>query len=392
MTPGARVQAAIEVLDRVLRGAPAERELTAWSRASRYAGSKDRAAVRDHVFDVLRNLRSAAWAGGQGDVPLASMDARAVMAGLLRLQGVDPASLFTGEGHAPDPIHLSDDPGPMPDGVRADLPDWLLGPMRDGLGSKSADVFEALRTRAPVFLRTNLARITRAELVERLRAGGFDAAAEPFATGAIRIEGQARGLSNLDAFADGLFEFQDAGSQSLVDRLPLTPGARILDLCAGGGGKTLAMAARGAGPLFAHDADPARLRDLPLRGARAGASVTLLSRPEDSAPFEGVVADVPCSGSGSWRRAPEARWRLTPQRLAELNRLQDEILDRAIALTRPGGWIAYMTCSVLDAENTQRIRAAVDRDGRLEPLSQWSCLPVEGGPDGFYLALLRRLG
>ena len=390
MTPGARVQAAIDVLEHVLAGDAAERALTVWARGSRYAGSGDRAAVRDHVFDALRRLRSAAWAGGAGDVPIARMPPRAVMAGVLAGQGVDPATLFTGQGHAPEPLQQMPEPGDdMPYGVRHDMPDWLLPALRESLGSDVDAVLLALRDRAPVTLRVNLARITREGLIARLAEAGIGAKALALSPAALVVTTRTRGLTATDAFAEGLFEMQDAGSQALVDRLPLLPGARVLDLCAGGGGKTLAMAARGAGPLFAHDADPGRMRDLPGRAARAGVQVDLLARPEDAGPFDGVVADVPCSGSGSWRRAPEAKWRLTGERLAELRATQTAILDRAVSLVRPGGWIAYMTCSLLADENEVQADACLSRHPGLSLLDRWSCTPVSDA-DGFHLSLLGR--
>jgi 16S rRNA (cytosine967-C5)-methyltransferase len=387
MTPGARVQAAIEVLDRVLRGASAERELTSWGRRARYAGSGDRAAVRDHVFDALRRLRSAAWAGGQGDRPLSDLDARAVVAGLLAGQGADPAMLFTGEGHAPSPFARPPAPGPMPDAIALDMPDWLLVRLRADHGLAADPIARALRHRAPVVLRTNLARTDRADLIAILAEAGHPATPHPLSPSAIRIDGPARGLTSLPAFREGLFEMQDAGSQSLVDRLP-DEGERILDLCAGGGGKALALAARTEARIFAHDADPARMRDLPARSQRAGANLAILDRPEAKAPFDGVIADVPCSGSGAWRRAPEAKWRLDPSRLYALTALQDEILDRALGLVRPGGWVAYMTCSLFAAENADRADGAARRHG-LRTEAEWSCTPLDDA-DGFYLRILRR--
>ncbi|WGH78825.1 RsmB/NOP family class I SAM-dependent RNA methyltransferase [Jannaschia ovalis] len=389
MTPGARVQAAIEVLDQVLRGAAAERALTAWARGARYAGSKDRAAVRDHVFDALRRLRSAAWAGGQGDVAPSGMSARAVMAGLLAGLGADLAALFDGQGHAPAPLDPLPDPGPAPAGVRLDLPDWLLPLFTDALGPDAEAVALALRDRAPVILRANTARIDRDALVAALLSGGVAAAAHPLSPSAVLLAGAPRGLQGLPAFTEGLFEFQDAGSQALVDRLPFASGARILDLCAGGGGKALAYAARSGEPVHVHDADPSRMRDLPARAARAGADLRPCPDPEAVAPFDGIIADVPCSGSGSWRRAPEAKWRLTPDRLSDLQATQDAILDRARSLLRPGGWIGYMTCSLLASENDDRVAAASRRHGDLQCDATWRCMPRDGA-DGFFLAILRR--
>jgi 16S rRNA (cytosine967-C5)-methyltransferase len=390
LTPAARVQAAIEVLHRVLCGAPAERELTVWARGARYAGSKDRAATRDYVFDALRRLRSSAWRGGCGDRPIDSMDARKVMAGLLAESGEEVGAIFTGARHAPDPIALPDDPGPMPDGVASDLPDWTFERMRADHGAAAPRIAEALRERAPVILRANLLRTTRDDLLTWLRAEGLDASAHPASDTAIQLSGAPRGLDRTDAFAAGHFEFQDAGSQALVDHLP-ADGARLLDLCAGGGGKALALAARRGGlSIDVWDVAPDRMRDLPKRAARAGASLRPVDAPEARAPYDGIVVDVPCSGSGAWRRAPEARWRLTPDGLARLERVQDGLIDRAAAMLRPGGWLAYMTCSLFSSENDERAAAAAARLNLVLELT-WSCTPLNGC-DGFYLSVLRKGG
>lgn len=389
MTPGARVQAAIEVLDRVFAGSAAERELTAWARGSRYAGSKDRAAVRDHVFDAMRRLRSAAWTGGLGDVGIAQMSGRAVMAGLLRDQGLDTDALFSGVGHAPEPLEPIAVAAQPSDAVALDCPDWLLPLLRESLGDDADAVIGALRDRAPVVVRTNLALTTRTDLATSLADDGFETEAHPLSPSALTITGKTRGLTALSSFNDGLFEMQDAGSQALVDRLPVLDGQRVLDLCAGGGGKALALAARAKVTVLAHDADPARMRDLPVRADRAGVRIDTVDAPERAGPFDGVVADVPCSGSGSWRRAPEAKWRLTQERLAALNLIQGEILGRAVALTRPGGWIGYMTCSLLRSENEDVCNRVLDASPGLQVETRWRCSPLSGA-DGFHLTILRK--
>lgn len=390
MTPGARVQAAIEILDEVLSGTPAEKALTAWARARRFAGSKDRAAIRDHVFDALRMLRSAAWTGGCRRDPVAG-DGRAVMAGLTCQQGLDVDALFSGAGYAPTPLEAAPQIDPaMPDGVRLDIPDWLLPILRADLGAAADATIDALRRRAPVFLRANAAKTTRADLADLLATEGVTAVPSEVSDTALRIDGMPRGLTNLPSFRDGLWELQDAGSQALTDRVPIDPGARVLDLCAGGGGKALALAARTGWTVSVHDANPARMADIPVRAARAGARLTALADPETAAPFDVVVADVPCSGTGSWRRAADAKWRLTPERLTELGTVQAQILDRAIALTRPGGIVAYMTCSILAQENAGIADAALHGGVRL--LDRWASLPTDLDADGFHLSLLSREG
>ena len=389
MTPGARLQAAIQVLDRVLRGGAAERELTAWARGARYAGSKDRAAVRDHVFDALRRLRSAAWAGGGGDVPIAEMDARVVLAGLLRQQALDPAMFFSGEGHAPEPITLAEAPDDPPAAIGFDVPDWLLPRFRAALGDRCDAILDAMRARADIVLRASAARMTRDDLIARLRAEGREARPHPLAPDAVRLPPGTRGLKESALFRDGSFEFQDAGSQALIEALPAAEGP-VLDLCAGGGGKALALAAKGV-RVEAHDIDPRRMRDIPERADRAGVRIERVDRPEDRAPYGGVVVDAPCSGSGAWRRTPEAKWRLTQARLNELTGMQADILDRALTLVRPGGWVAYMTCSLFEEENAGPVAAVLASRPDARIVRTWSCTPLDGA-DGFGLHLLERAG
>jgi 16S rRNA (cytosine967-C5)-methyltransferase len=184
-------------------------------------------------------------------------------------------------------------------------------------------------------------------------------------------------------------ELQDASSQAVVEALPLSDGMRVLDHCAGGGGKTLAMAARGAVRLYAHDIAPRRMADLPDRARRAGISVTLTDQPETAAPYDLVLVDAPCSGSGSWRRDPEGKWALTPERLAALLTEQAAILDRVAPMVRPGGVLAYATCSLLGAENGAQIDQFLSRRTGWVRQAERSFSPLDGG-DGFYLCVLGR--
>ena len=311
MTPGARVQAAIEALDRIAAGAPAEQVLTNWARGARYAGSKDRAAVRDHVFDVLRRWRSTAVQGG-------AETGRGRLIGLLRQEGIEPETRFTGQGHAPAPLSPAEaSGGARSQGAAAlDLPDWLAPRFAADLGDLAGPTAEALRHRAPVFLRVNTLKAARDAAASRLSEAGVETRPHPLSPTALEVTGGARAVARSAAFSEGLVELQDAASQAVVDVLPLATGARVLDYCAGGGGKALAMAARLRGPVVAHDADPARMADIPARARRAAARIDLDAAP--SGGFDLVLADVPCSGSGAWRRAPEGKWRLTPQRLEAL--------------------------------------------------------------------------
>ncbi len=380
MTPGARLSAAIAVLDRVLAGEAAEKALTNWGRASRFAGSGDRAAVRDLVFDALRRKRSAAALGG-------GMTGRGLVLGLMR--GAGQEALFSGEGHAPTPPG-PDDAGRDPDPAEAlDLPDWLIPALRDSLGDQLEPVAAALRLRAPVFVRVNLRRAGCEAALAALAGEGITAVPHPLAETALEVTGQARKLQTSQAYLTGLVELQDAASQAVALALPLADGMRVLDHCAGGGGKTLAMGARAGLRLYAHDIAPHRMTDLPDRARRAGLTVRLTAAPEAEAPYDLVLVDAPCSGSGSWRRDPEGKWALTPDRLGEVLAQQAAILDRAAAMVGPKGALAYATCSILVAENGAQIDRFLARHPNWTTTNELVLTPLTGG-DGFYLRVLRR--
>lgn len=380
MTPGARLAAAIAVLDRVLAGDPAERALTNWGRASRYAGSGDRAAVRDLVFDALRQRRSAAALGG-------GLTGRGLVLGLMRAAGQE--ALFSGEGHAPPP------PGPgetgrTPDRDEAlDLPDWLLPDLRASLGPELEPVAEALRHRAPVYLRVNLVKTDLPAAQAVLAAEGITTRPHPLSPTALEITGNARKLQTSTAYREGLVELQDVSSQAIVDALPLEAGMKVLDHCAGGGGKTLAMAGRARLRHIAHDANPRRMADLPERARRAGVQVALTDRPEAQGPYDLVLVDAPCSGSGSWRRDPEGKWNLTPEGLDRTLETQRGILDRVAPMLRPGGVLAYATCSLLRRENEDQARAFLERHPEFDAGRHLTLTPVQGG-DGFHLSIFQR--
>jgi 16S rRNA (cytosine967-C5)-methyltransferase len=387
MTPAARVAAAIEILDSVLTGAPAEKVLTNWARGHRFAGSGDRAAIRDLVYDALRCRRSFAHLGG-------AEDGRGLMLGRCRDAGEDPATLFTGARYAPDaltPQEAAFTPPAMDEAVALDLPDWLSDHLRASLGPEFVPVAQVMRHRAPMFLRVNAGQAARADVADSLAAEGIATTPVAVSPTALRVEGNPRRVASSTAYKSGRVELQDAASQALCDAIPLDGVGRVLDYCAGGGGKTLALAARHAAHYTAHDADPGRMRDLPARAARAGVAVDLAApgTAPALAPFDLVLCDVPCSGSGTWRRAPEAKWTLDRARLDALCAMQARILDEAAGLVAPGGALAYATCSLLGAENAAQVGGFLERhpDWRLE--SERRFLPGAEG-DGFYLALLRR--
>lgn len=376
MTPSARLQAAIEILDRWLAGTPAEKALLNWSRNSRFAGSGDRNAVRDLVFTAIRCRRSHAALGG-------AETGRGLILGGLYEGGADVDALFTGVGHAPAPV--TEARGVLEGLAALDCPDWIAPSLQASLGDRFAPVMQAQRHRAPTFLRVN--RVAVGDAVGMLAAEGIVAQPHPLASTALEVVEGARKVANSRAYLEGAVELQDAASQAVVEALPLSDGMRVLDYCAGGGGKTLAMAARARLQLSAHDANPQRMRDLSSRAARAGTAVEVVTRPAGA--YDLVLADVPCSGSGSWRRSPEGKWSLTRERLDAIRAVQAEILRDTARVVAQGGCLAYVTCSILDEENAAQVDDFISQnaDWRLE--KKLDLTPLDGG-DGFHLSVLRR--
>lgn len=393
MTPAARVQAAIEILDGVIAaaragGAPADRVAAEWLRAHRFAGSKDRRAIRDLVWNAIRAC---------GDIPASGR------AAMLRLAESDPAlaALFDGSGYGPAPVTPGE---PVADGGVA--PGWLA----DALDASGLDGAEqaALLDRAPLDVRVNRLKTTRDVLAPGLPASGEVLPAPD----GLRLPSGTPVESWLE-FEQGLVEVQDAGSQLACMALAAQPGEAVIDLCAGAGGKTLALAAaiENTGALLACDIDRARLSRLPPRAARAGAIVeTRLLDPGREAPMladwqdraDAVMVDAPCSGTGTWRRNPEARWRLTPAVLDRYVAMQANVLDIAARLVRPGGRLTYVVCSLLDREGAERVAAflAANPGWRVElpdlPVGRERgagirLTPFHDGTDGFFFSTLRRL-
>jgi len=383
MTPAARAAAAIEAIDAIRAGTPAEKALTTWARRSRYAGSKDRAAVRDLVFSVLRRWRSTAAEGG-------GKSGRARLLGLLRQQGKDPSEVFSGAVHAPAPLTPAEaavpETGEPPAPVRLDLPDWLWPGWQASLGAEAEAVAALFRDRAPVFVRANRARITREALAAELAAEGIETRPHPLSPTALEVLTAPRAIAGTAAFAEGRAELQDAASQAVADALP--EARRVLDFCAGGGGKSLALAARFEADFAVHDAAPRRLAPLWPRAERAGARLRPWRPGEGD--FGLVLCDVPCSGSGAWRRAPEGKWRLTAERLDALCELQQQILAAAAPLVAGGGTLAYATCSVLDRENDGAVARFLERHSGWHQGTARRFSPAEGG-DGLFVALLERV-
>jgi 16S rRNA (cytosine967-C5)-methyltransferase len=378
MTPAARLAAAIDVLAAIeSERRPAADALKAWGLTHRFAGSGDRAAIAGLVYDALRRRASSAFIMG-ADTP------RAILLGMLkRERGLDTeaiARLADGSHYGPEPLsneerHRLDsaDIENAPPHVAGDYPEWLDAHLARAFGDARVEEAEALASRAPLDLRTNTLKGDRDALANMLS----DLTSEPTRWSPwglrIRISADAKSpaIHAEPAFVKGLVEVQDEGSQVAALLSAAKPGEQVVDLCAGAGGKTLAMAAmmQNKGQIFATDDDKRRLAPIHDRLKRSGARNVQVRTPKSvggeiddlNGRMDLVLIDAPCTGTGAWRRNPDAKWRMRPGALEQRQKEQAEILDRAVALLKPGGRIAYITCSVLDEENGGQVRQFLAR-------------------------------
>ncbi|HEV8407803.1 MAG TPA: RsmB/NOP family class I SAM-dependent RNA methyltransferase [Sphingomicrobium sp.] len=389
MTPAARLEAAVEILDEVIAsacddGPPADVIVTRYFKRRRYAGSKDRRAVRELAFRAIRHSAERPESG------------RAAIVGLA---GEDPDLLdLFGQPRGPRPLKAEEPAAPA--GL---VPLWLT---RELSALVSCEEWPALLERAALDIRVNVAKTSRRRVLDEFPEG----TPTPLSPWGIRLPPNSR-IDDHPSFQAGLFEVQDEGSQLIALACEIGDGEAIIDLCAGAGGKSLALAA--AAPranILATDSNRSRLSNLAPRAQRAGASIEtrLLNPPKELEELEEwrakadlVLIDAPCSGSGTWRRNPEGRWRLTPDRLVRVIAVQARLLDIAAELVRPGGRLVYAVCSLLSREGAGQIARFRERhsswisedaaiaagrsegDGRL--LS-----PAHDRTDGFFIARLRR--
>ncbi len=377
MKPGARIAAAIEVLDQIVnRYRPASDALNDWGKAHRFAGSGDRNAIGGLVYDALRTRGSSAFLLGE-ETP------RAYVIGSLAYQGATAAEvsvLLTGEDHTPPPLSDSEMarltaglPADAPPSVKGDYPEWLHGSLSRVFGDRVVEECRAMSARAPADLRVNTLKATPEKVLSDLASLGATPA--PFVPEALRIAAPVGGarIPNLQAeegYQQGWFEIQDVGSQIAAALACAGTKMQVLDLCAGGGGKTLALAAHmeNKGQIYVYDADRTRLKPIFERINRAGVRNQQVLRAGDRAAltalgprFDVVLVDAPCTGTGTWRRRPDAKWRLKAPALADRQKQQREVLDLAQSLVKPGGRIVYVTCSLLPEENTDQVAAFLAR-------------------------------
>lgn len=428
MKPGARLAAAVTILTEItIRHRPAALALADWGKASRYAGSGDRAAVGNLVYDAMRRRGSIAARMG-ANTPRALVLGAAPRA--LGLDAEQIAAAADGSKHALAPLTDAEQAAlentqPLgEDELLADVPGWIVPLLSPVFGGRLAEEAAAFSERAPVDIRVNTLKSTREQVMAELaRLAPVATEYSPLGIRFAAPEGAGR-TPNVEAeptHGKGWFEVQDQGSQIAALLVDARLGDEVLDLCAGAGGKTLALAAamKSEGRIIAHDSDKTRLRPIFERLARSGAkNVEVLAASEAdvlkgmTGRFDRVVIDAPCTGSGTWRRRPDAKWRLKPRNLEQRQKEQREVLAQAAPLVKPGGRLVYITCSLLPAENTEQIATflAANPDYALIPYRDVWCDVLPGTPpasaddrtdtllltparhetDGFFVAILAR--
>lgn len=423
MRDGGRLAAAIEVLSDVeARHRPVKLALKAWGEASRFAGAKDRAFVSGLALDVLRRRRSLAWRMEDEGPRAAALGALAFvwdwpLERIAEAAGEaphGPGALTEAERtRLEQPRELTEAPAP----VRGDYPDWLEAELARAFGDERVAEAQALTQRAPVDLRVNRLKTgpgKALKALEPLPARTTGVLPEALRIDAPQAEERAAAVEAMPAFVKGWVEVQDLGSQIAAASAGEVKGLQVLDLCAGGGGKTLALAATmdNTGQIYAYDADARRLTDTIRRAERAGVRNLQVRTPVKPDALKGldrrmdlVFVDAPCSGSGSWRRHPDTKWRLTAQALERRTADQDAVLDLAVQFVKPGGRIVYVTCSVLPVEDEDRVAAFLGRHPEFaacpatdDPaLARWLTAegylrlsPRRSSTDGFFVAVLAR--
>ncbi len=421
MTPSARVQSVLDLLEALARESrPADGLLAAWLRARRYIGSKDRAAISTRFYAVLRHFRRLDWSLARHQIP---MTPRARLLAWLALgEGIaatDLATLFSGGTYAPAALtsdelkawrklqgHTLTHPS-MPEDVQTECPPALFAPLKQKFGAAFLKEMQAMLEPAPLDLRVNLLKMTQEAALQDLRAAGLKAEICPFSPVGLRVFGRPS-LNTLPMLKDGAIEIQDEGSQLVALAVEAKPGERIVDFCAGAGGKTLALGAMMAnkGRIIACDISEKRLRSGTARFRRAGLhnieTRTLVGTRDPwvkkhKESFDRVLADAPCSGTGTWRRNPDTRGSQLGPSLPDLLKTQAEILDSAARLVKKGGRLVYATCSLLPEENEDQIAAflAAHPDFSVVPCGMngadfLSLTPHRHGTDGFFAAALER--
>ena len=383
-------QSVIEILDTYLDEAKINFVLRKWAIKHRFAGSSDRRKIKDIIFDIIRQKKSCEHVGG-------GFSGRNLLIGYLKLKGTELSSVFDNSKFGPKELTIKEqninvDFSNLSNIYELDFPSWLIPILRRSLQSEFNNVVKVLRNRSHVQLRVNLKKISRLNAIKKLKKNNIECEINELCSTALNVLSGAQHILTSPCFENGFVELQDAGSQLVSELIEINYNDKVLDMCAGAGGKSLAIScgAELDATYFAWDVNFDRMKDIDARSKRAGVKIEKVIKLSSKSFYNKIIIDAPCSGSGSWRRDPEGKWRLDEDILENYVKTQKELILKGLKLLAPRGQILYITCSILDIENGKLIDDLISSVLSLQLVRSISLVPSSKS-DGFYGAVLEKV-
>ena len=383
-------QSVIEILDQYLDEEKIDYVLKKWMVKNRYAGSSDRRKIRDIIFDIIRQKKSCEYVGG-------GYDGRNLLIGYLKLKEIKLDSVFDNSKFGPNELTIEElgyyvDLSNLSQIYELDLPGWLIPIMRRSLTNEFDNVVKILRDRSHIQVRVNLKKISRENAILDLQKNNIVCEINKLCTTALNVLTGTQHILTSSSFKNGFVELQDAGSQLISELIKINSNDKVLDMCAGAGGKSLAIAcrAKAGATYFAWDINYDRMKDIDDRAKRAGVNIKKVTKPSSTPIYNKIIIDAPCSGSGSWRRDPEGKWLLDQNKLENYVKIQKELILKGLQLLSPKGQILFITCSLLDIENDKLIKELISSVGTFKIINELSLRPSSMN-DGFYGAVLEKI-
>ena len=383
-------QSVIEILDTYLNEAKIDFILRKWAIKHRFAGSSDRRKIKDIIFDIIRQKKSCEHVGG-------GFSGRNLLIGYLKLKGTELSSVFDNSKFGPEELTIKEqninvDFSNLSNIYELDFPSWLIPILRRSLLNEFSNVVKTLRNRSHIQLRVNLKKISRLNAMKKLQKNNIECEINELCSTALNVLNGAQHILTSPCFENGFVELQDAGSQLVSELIEINYNDKVLDMCAGAGGKSLAIScgAELDATYFAWDINFDRMKDIDARSKRAGVKIEKVIKLSSKSFYNKIIIDAPCSGSGSWRRDPEGKWRLDEDILDNYVKTQKELILKGLKLLAPRGQILYITCSILDIENDKLIDDLISSVLSLKLVRSISLVPSSKS-DGFYGAVLEKV-
>ena len=383
-------QSVIEILDTYLNEAKIDFVLRKWAIKHRFAGSSDRRKIKDIIFDIIRQKKSCEHVGG-------GFSGRNLLIGYLKLKGTELSSVFDNSKFGPEELTIKEqninvDFSNLSNIYELDFPSWLIPILRRSLLNEFSNVVKTLRNRSHIQLRVNLKKISRLNVMKKLQKNNIECEINELCSSALNVLNGAQHILASPCFENGFVELQDAGSQLVSELIEINYNDKVLDMCAGAGGKSLAIScgAELDATYFAWDINFDRMKDIDARSKRAGVKIEKVIKLSSKSFYNKIIIDAPCSGSGSWRRDPEGKWRLDEDILDNYVKTQKELILKGLKLLAPRGQILYITCSILDIENDKLIDDLISSVLSLKLVRSISLVPSSKS-DGFYGAVLEKV-